>query len=248
MHAQGYAVLLSSNQKELQWANKLVLLENDKIASQLVSISMRRTVLTLIAHVRRAIEASHFSRTPFLVSNKLSKIPRSSTPSSFKAEESVRWFVETKLIESHDDVVLPTPLGKAVVQSGLSSDNRNQFLRGSSKFGPKPEADFEKFCQHLFTGPAPVTNSRRDTFSRFLVYPIGRNPVASADYPAPGCRSYPSTAPTIRSINAPPSVLIFVFARDSRAANPVSNEYSLHRLAIDIAWLDGFSASRAPQK
>jgi len=49
MHETGFAVLMPANPKELQWANDLVLPENDSVSSQLVSLSMRRTVLTLIA-------------------------------------------------------------------------------------------------------------------------------------------------------------------------------------------------------
>ena len=69
MHAQGFAILLPDNARELRWANELVLPENEDISSQLVSISMRRTVLTLIASgvVKTRRKIRDFFENTFLV-------------------------------------------------------------------------------------------------------------------------------------------------------------------------------------
>ena len=49
LHDLGYAVLLPKNTPERNHANDLVLPENDHVYSQLAKLSMRRTVLTLVA-------------------------------------------------------------------------------------------------------------------------------------------------------------------------------------------------------
>ena len=49
LHPDGYAVLLPKNAAELAHANRLVLPTNENLESKMVRLSMRRTVLSLIA-------------------------------------------------------------------------------------------------------------------------------------------------------------------------------------------------------
>ena len=49
LHTDGYAVLLPSNRREVSHANSLVLPENDRISSQFINASLRKSILALVA-------------------------------------------------------------------------------------------------------------------------------------------------------------------------------------------------------
>ena len=49
MHEDGYAILLPKNNTELAHANMLIQPDNDRLVSQLVNLSLRKTILMLAA-------------------------------------------------------------------------------------------------------------------------------------------------------------------------------------------------------
>lgn len=253
MHAQGYAVLLPSNQKELQWANKLVLPENDKVSSQLVGISMRRTVLTLIASgvVREHSKLRHFFENTFFWYQISEHNPKKLDDIILKAEESVRWLIETKLIENHDNALIPTPLGKAVAQSGLLPTTAIDFCVVLQKFGPELVTDFEKFVPALIHWACACDEFKGETPSRFLVYPVGRGPVGSADYLS-ARPLFTLLDRTDGQVNqCAHAIILYAQGLEERKIRFQTNIPSggIHRLAIDIAWvLDGLQrVASAPE-
>lgn len=244
MHPQGYAVLLPSNKKELQWANQLVMPENDSVQSQLVSISMRRTVLTLIASgvVVALPKLRDFFENTFFWYQISEHNPKKLDDIVLLAEESVKWLIDAKLIENHDNSLIPTPLGKAVAQSGLLPTTAIDFCKVLQKFSAKMETDFEKCVPAFIHWACSCDEFKGETPSRFLVYPIGRNPVASSDY----LSARPLFKPLDRTDNqvnqCAHALLLYSEGMAERQIRFQTNIPSggVHRLAIDIAWvLDG---------
>ena len=129
---------------------------------------MRRTVLTLIASgvVRARSKLRDFFENTFFWYQISEHNPKKLDGIILKAEESVRWLVENKLIESHDDALIPTPLGKAVAQSGLLPTTAIDFCTAPQKFGPKLEAEFEKCVPALIHWACACDEFKGETPSR----------------------------------------------------------------------------------
>lgn len=245
MHPEGYAILLPSNEKELQWANALILPENDNVSSQLVTISMRRTVLTLVASgvVKSRSKVRAFFENTFFWYQISEHNPKKLDGIIAKADESVTWLIQNQLIEASDDALLPTPLGKAVAQSGLLPSTAISFRAMLQKYGPSLEADFEKFALAFIHWACSCEEFRGDSASRFLIYPTGKNPVTSGDF----LSSQPLFAALDRTDNqvnqCAHALILFAQGLPERQIRFQTNIASggVHRLAIDVAWiLDGF--------
>ncbi|MCZ8122357.1 MAG: DEAD/DEAH box helicase [Magnetospirillum sp.] len=244
MHAQGYSILLPTNPNELRWANQLVLPENDKVASQLVSISMRRTILTLIASgvVKLRSKLRDFFENTLFWHQISEHNPKSLDDIIVKADASVKWLVDAKLIENLEDAMIPTPLGKAVAQSGLLPSTAINFCAVLQKYCAALQVDFEKFVPAFIHWACASDEFRGEPPSRFLIYPTGRNPVASPDY----LSAHPLFAPLDRTdtqVNQCSHALTLyaqgVAERQIRFHTNIPSG-GVHRLAIDVAWvLDG---------
>lgn len=244
MHEQGFAILVPTNQKELRWANSLILPENDSISSQFVTISMRRTVLTLVASgvVKARSKVREFFENTFFWYQISEHNPKKLDAIIEKAEESVKWLIEAKMVESSDDSLIPTPIGKAVAQSGLLPTTAINFCTILQEFGASLEADFEKFMPAFIHWACSCDEFRGEPPSRFLVYPIGKNPVSSSDYL--GARPLFSVLDrTDNQVNQCSHALALYSAglaeRQIRFQTNIPSG-GVHRLAIDVAWvLDG---------
>lgn len=244
MHDQGYAVLLPANPRELHWANEIILPENDAVSSQLVSLSMRRTVLTLVASgVLKTKEAlrGFFENTYFWYQVR-ERNPRKLDGILAKADDSLVWLHKTSLIESDDGALLPTPLGKAVAQSGLLPTTAISFLRILQRHRASLEDDFEKFVPGLIHWACTCDEFRGESPSRFLVYPVGKNPVASSSYLSSQSLLAPLDRTDNQAAQCAHALALYAQGLPERQIRFQTNIPSggVHRLAIDVAWiLDG---------
>lgn len=244
LHENGYAVLLPRDPVELRHANEIVLPQNDNVDSKLVKISMRRTVLMLVSSriidtedkVRRFFENTYFW---YQISEsnpaKLDGIVQ-------KAKDSIIWLRGKALIEHSDEVLVPTPVGKAVAETGLLPTTALDFLDVISAHAQSIEDSFEEYIPGLihwicqcpeFCGPSPT---------RFLAYPSGRNPVRSADYLASSNLLCPLDRTQDNVNQCTHAITLFCQGLEDRKIRFQTNisSGSVHRLALDVAWvLDG---------
>ena len=149
---------------------------------------------------------------------------------------------DTKLIEVLEDTLIATPLGKAVAQSGLLPTTAASFQNILLKHGAELETDFEKFVPALIHWACCCDEFRGDLPSRFLVYPVGRNPVTSGDF----LRGKTLLTPLDRTDNqvnqCAHALILYSQGLPERQIRFQTNIPSggVHRLAVDIAWiLDG---------
>ena len=121
LHPDGYAVLLPSNRRELSHANSLVLPENDRIVSQFVNVSLRKTILTLVASRVAAdlIEIMQFFRNTLYWYQLLERNPAKIDALETRSISAIKWLVENKLLKEEEDTLIVTPLGKGAALSGL---------------------------------------------------------------------------------------------------------------------------------
>lgn len=244
MHDQGFAILLPDNKSELHWANELVQPENENISSQLVGLSMRRTVLTLIASgvVKARAEIREFFENSFFWYQVSENNPKKLDDIVDKADASVDWLADTQFIEALEDTLIARPLGKAVAQSGLLPTTAVSFQDVLQTHGANLEANFEKYVPALIHWTCCCDEFRGDLPSRFLVYPLGKNPVASAEFLL-GNTLFAPIDRTDKQVNqCAHALILYSQGIEERKIRFQTNIPSggIHRLAIDIAWiLDG---------
>ncbi len=243
MHSEGYSVLLPRNSIELKHANQLVLPENDKVTSELVSLSMRRSVLMLIASGlvdRRDALREFFENTLYWYQT------RENNPAKLDgvlrtANEAVNWLLKAQFIEQHDDTLLPTPLGKATSMSGLLPSTAANFVEVLSKFKAELESNFDEFLPGFLYRACSSDEFLGSTPSRYLVYPTRQSYDSTAVLSGkklfqPLDRTNNQLSQCVHAL----SLYVDGLAERKIAFNTNVSSGALHRLAIDVSWiLDG---------
>lgn len=241
LHPEGFAILLPKNQRELTHANLLVLPENDNINSQLVRLSMRRTVLALIsfAVVNTRSRLTDFFQHSFYWHQIQERNPKKLDDVIRVALKSTDWLIENKLIEEEFDYLLPTPVGKAVAQSGLLPTTAVKFLGLLGSHAALLDAEFERYIPGLIHSVCNCDEFVSDRPSRFLPWPAGRRPVNSSGF----LGAHPLLGPLDRTDNrtnqCAHALILFSQGEPERSIRFQTNMPSgqVHRLATDIAWI-----------
>jgi ATP-dependent DNA helicase len=243
MHEDGYSILLPRNAIELRHANQLVLPENDAVVSQLLNLSMRRSVLTLIASGligNRGVIREFFEHTLYWYQvrernpGKLEEIIR-------LADKAADWLIGVDMVEQHNGELLPTPLGKATSLSGLLPSTAASFVKLTSIHRASLEQEFENVLAGVLYWVCSSDEFLGDTPTRFLPYPLGTSP---------GSTAFLSGRKLLQPIDRTNSQLNqcvhgLVLYIDGLAERKIAHftnvsAGSLHRLAIDVSWvLDG---------
>jgi helicase len=244
MHTEGYAVLLPKNPMEIQYANHVVLPENDRMDSQLVTISMRKTVLMLVASGLVAEKKS----MPIFFANSLywhQILERNSAKlQEIKAssERALDWLIEKHFIDQHDEVLLATPFGKATSASGLLPATADEFAQMLVKYREKIEHSFEDFVDGLLHFACCSEEMQGETATRFLPYTSGHSP-GSIPFLTGRRLLRPLDRADDRLGQCVHALILYVEGEIERKiafASKVSSG-GIHRLAIDVSWvLDGY--------
>ncbi|MDQ0465582.1 helicase [Caulobacter ginsengisoli] len=244
LHPEGFAILLPRNQRELAHANTVILPDNDNIDSQLVRLSMRRTVLALVTFgvVNKRELLTEFFQHSFYWHQIQERNPKKLDDVIATGLKSADWLIENKLVEEDYGLLLPTPVGKAVAQSGLLPTTAMAFLELLGKNADVLDREFERHIPaliHLVCGCDEFSGNRP---SRFLPWPAGRAPVNSNGF----LLAQPLLGPLDRTDNrtnqCAHALILFSRGEPERNIRHQTNIPSgqLHRLATDIAWvLDG---------
>lgn len=244
MHDRGYAILLPENRVETAHAAQLILPENDNVYSQLVNLSMRRTVLMLVSSGtvdRRDSLVAFFQNTYFwyLLSE---KNPANTQRVIESARQAIDWLIGVQLIEEPEGCLLPTPLGKAVAGTGLLPTTAIAFVELLAARRAELEDDFDSHLVGILHWVCTSDEFQGEKPSRFLVYPSGRRHVASTDF----LRSNLLLAPLDRTnylVNECAHALsLYAQGVPERKIRFQTNRSSggVHRLAVDVGWvLDG---------
>ena len=241
MHDLGIAVLLPKNNPENNHANNLVLPENDHVSSQLARLSMRRSVLAILAAgiagtlagLKDLFENTYYwylllDRNPA----KLKKVIQT-------AERALDWLVVLKFAERHDDTFLVTPLGQATARSGLLPATARAFVVLLQQRAKEFEEKFDDFigalihwvcCSDEFSGSAP---------SRFLPYPIGGRALASSTFVSGQRLLCPLDRNDFRLCQSVHALILYIQGVAERKIAYFTNmsSGSVHRLAVEVSWI-----------
>ncbi|HOI75917.1 MAG TPA: DEAD/DEAH box helicase [Syntrophales bacterium] len=241
LHDKGYSILMPQNMHELRHANYLIMPENDNIISQIVNLSMRRTVLMLVSSgiVSQRNSLEEFFKNTLYWYQTAERNTQKLEDIIATAKESVDWLMNYNLIEQQEDVLLPTPLGKAVAKTGLLPSTAINFTELLRKYSKSMDENFDEYITGILHWACSCDEFTSRNPSRLLVWPAERRPVRSSDF--------------LRS-----SKLLHVLDRTNNQVNQCAHALALytqgvnerqirfqtnipsggvHRLAIDISWI-----------
>lgn len=243
MHEEGFSILLPKNGVELRHANNLVLPENDKIVSRLVDLSMRRTVLMLVAsglvNCRDTIR-SFFENTLFWYQIQEAN-PRKLDNIIEQADKAIDWLIRAQMVEQHDDTLLSTPLGKATSLSGLLPSTTAGFVEILRNRKNDLEEEFDEFTSGIIYMVCSSDEFCGKKPSRFLVYPIEKS-YDSTVFLSEKKLFQPLDRANNRLNQCVHALTLYIEGLAERKISFSTKVSSggVHRLAIDVSWvLDG---------
>jgi hypothetical protein len=121
LHSDGYAVLLPKGPHEFSHAQDLVLPRNEVIESVMLKLSLRRTLLSLVAsHIANSVEQIDiFFENTLYWHQVLQKNTSSQAVLKKRSRDAVDWLIANGLAIQVDGELKPTQLGRATAISGL---------------------------------------------------------------------------------------------------------------------------------
>ena len=243
MHADGYAILLPQNNVELSYANVLVRPDNDRLNSQLVNLSIRKTILTLIASGL----ASSLAEVMEFFENTLywyQTLNRNSTKLATLRDEShaaLTWLATNRLLQEENDIFRVTPLGNTAAVSGLLPTTAVQMAAMLRDLVPRLVVNFDEWIPGLIYAACASDEFRAERPSRFLPFPSQTN-YDSVTFWVTKPLPLSLDRNDIRLAQCAHAIALYAEGLADRKIAHASriSSGSINRLALDVAWvLDG---------
>ena len=242
MHPDGYAILLPHNQVELAHANRLILPDNDRLASQLINLSLRKSVLLLVASrlVSNFDDLMVFFRNTLYWYQTLDQNPAKLARLETDSQAAIEWLIANELLRDVDGTILITPLGQGTALSGLLPTTAVQLASMLKKLGPDLSKSFDEWIPGLIFAICTSDEFRSDRPSRFLPFvQVSHDSVAfwaAEKLPVDLDQTDNQLAQCAHAL------VLYVEGLAERKITFATRVGSgdVHRLAIDVAWmLDG---------
>ncbi len=243
MHTEGYAVLLPKNRVELSHANELVLPENEVLFSQLITLSLRRSVLSLIASKL----ASSYEEVIVFFQNTLfwyqlqDRNPAQIERLCAEAAEAIRWLVDKNLLQEESGTLLPTPLGTSTALSGLLPTTAVQFADILRRTRDNLDESFDACIHGLVYAACASDEFCSDRPPRFLPS-VSRSDSNSLAYWDKKFMPVMFDRTNSRLAKCAHSICLYVEGMAERKITFQTGVSAggVHRLSIDVAWvIDG---------
>ena len=243
MHPDGFAVLLPRNTVELAHANRLVLPDNDRLTSQLVSLSLRKSVLTLVASglASSFTEVMAFFQNTLYWYQTLNRNPSKLAELESGSRAAIEWLNINALVREESDSLVITPLGSAAAMSGLLPATAVQLASMLRSNGPQLTASFDEWIPGLIYAACASDEFRADRPSRFFPYP---SPLTyeSVTFWSTKSLPVPLDRTDLKLAHCAHAIALYVDGLAERKIAHVTHltAGTIHRLALDVAWvLDG---------
>ena len=240
-HEDGRVILLPRNHAEFQHANQLVSPENDCVVSQLVTLSMRRTVLALVAAgaVLSKDELDAFFKNTFYWHQVPESKPKLLEEIVAKAITSVDWLLKHQFVEESHATIQATPLGKSTSLSGLMPETAKKCVDLLAEHSNQIQDNFAVHEVGLIHWALTCPEFTDDPSSRFLPYAAGRMKPESSVFMQEGAHltAWDRTNDQVtRCVHAMGLFIQGEAERKIRFFTGVSAG-QLHRLSIDLSWI-----------
>lgn len=240
MHPEGFAVLLPQNNVELAHANMLVQPDNDRLNSQLVNLSVRKTILTLVASGL----ASSFSEVMAFFENTLywyqtlNRNPKKLATLAAESRAAVDWLASNALIRNEADTLLVTPLGNAAAMSGLLPATAVQLASMLQAVEPKLTVSFDEWIPGLIYAACASDEFRAERPSRFFPFP---SQVSYESVTFWGTQALPVALDRndVRLAQCAHAIALYAEGLADRKIAYIARVPggAIHRLALDVAWV-----------
>ena len=242
MHPDGYAILLPRDRVELAHANRLVLPDNDRLASQLVSLSLRKSVLLLVASrlVSNFDDLMVFFRNTLYWHQTLDQNPAKLARVETDSQAAIEWLIANELLRDVDGTILITPLGQGAALSGLLPTTAVQLASMLKKLGPDLSKSFDEWIPGLIYAICTSDEFRSDRPSRFL--PFVQVSHDSGAFWAAERLPVDLDQTDNQLAQCAHAMVLYVEGLAERKITFATcvGSGAVHRLAIDVAWmLDG---------
>lgn len=243
MHSDGFAVLLPQNNVELAHANMLVLPDNDRLNSQLVNLSLRKSVLTLIASglASSFAEVMTFFENTLYWYQTLNRNPTKLATLATESRAAVDWLNANALIREQIGTLFITPLGNAAAMSGLLPATAVQLAAMLRSIGPKLAMSFDEWIPGLIYAACASDEFRAERPSRFFPYPSQTTYESVTFW---GTKQLPVRLDRndLKLAHCAHAITLYSDGLADRKIAHITHVPSgmIHRLALDVAWvLDG---------
>lgn len=243
MHPEGHVVLLPKNRVELAHANNLVLPDNDRLNSQLVNLSLRKSILTFVASnlVSSFEELLKFFQNTLYWYQTLNRNPEKLNALTQESQVAIDWLSTNGMLEIRDSTLLITPLGRCTALSGLLPSSAVQFATILRNHQKQLASSFDKESASLIYAACASDEFCSEHPSRFLPYP-GQARADSMGFWSSKKLLVSFDKNNHRLAQCAHAISLFSTGLAERKIAYASGVTSgnLHRLAIDVAWvLDG---------
>ena len=243
MHADGFAVLLPQNNVELAHANMLVLPDNDRLSSQLVNLSLRKSILTLVASglASSFAEVMTFFENTLYWYQTLNRNPAKLATLATESRAAVEWLNAHALIREQAGTLFITPLGNAAAMSGLLPSTAVQLAGMLRAVGPKLTASFDEWIPGLIYAACAGDEFRADRPSRFFPYP-SQTTYESVTFWGTKLLPVELDRNDLKLAQCAHAIALYAEGLADRKIAHITHVPggTIHRLALDVAWvLDG---------
>jgi len=243
MHPDGFAVLLPQNNVELAHANMLVLPDNDRLNSRLVNLSLRKSILTLVASglASSFAEVMTFFENTLYWYQTLNRNPSKLATLTTESRAAVEWLNTNKLIRDQSGTLFITPLGNAAAMSGLLPATAVQLATMLCVIRQKLAETFDEWIPGLIYAACASDEFRAERPSRFFPFP-SRTTYESVTFW--GTKQLPVELDRndLRMAHCAHSIALYAEGLADRKIAHITHVPGgmIHRLALDVAWiLDG---------
>lgn len=243
MHPDGFAVLLPQNNVELAHANMLVLPDNDRLTSQLVNLSIRKSILTLVASglASSFAEVMTFFENTLYWYQTLNRNPTKLATLTTESRAAVDWLNANALIREQAGTLFITPLGNAAAMSGLLPSTAVQLATMLRAIGPQLAANFDAWIPGLIYAACASDEFRAERPSRFFPYP-SQTTYESVTFWATKQLPVELDRTDLKLAHCAHAIALYAEGLADRKIAHVTHVPGgmIHRLALDVAWvLDG---------
>lgn len=240
LHDEGFVVLLPRNAIETKYAQRLVGPRNEKLESVLLGISIRKSLLSLvasrIANSRETID--NFFENTLYWHQTLEGNPKKLEHLKELCSTAVEWLVKNELLVREDNELLVTNLGKATAFSGLLPETAVQFAKMLKSCTGDLASAFDQFSDGLIYACCSSNEFRADHPSRFLPF-TNSNPIGALEF-------WRGRKATVRIDDADLQLAQCAQAIALYAAGEAERKIahatglsagSIQRFALDVAWV-----------
>jgi helicase len=244
LHPDGYAILLPKDRVEIAYANKLVSPVNEKLESELLSLSLRKTLLSLVgSRVATSIDGidSFFENTLYWYQT-LNNNPKKLAQLKKMCREAVSWLVASKLLLDDEGALVITRLGRATAISGLLPDTTVEFARMLKSSSTVLALSFDEYSDGIVYAACASKEFTAERPSRFLPYTSAEQAYSAIDFWNARKMLVRVDPADVRTAQCSQALALYIAGEIERkiARQTGLSAGSIQRLANDISWvIDG---------